>query len=96
MNDENEAARRRQRAKYIDDIAECTAIMIGKSIENLVRACDPAALLVHLWTLYRGAACGVMTGKKAGTLAAIDCPACLLLMYQTSVANAFVRGGEQS
>ena len=83
--------RHRRRAKHIDDIAEGTASMIGKSIENLAQACDPAALLVHLWTSYREAACGVLAGKRAQTLADVDCPTCLIRMYQTSVANAFVR-----
>ena len=84
--------RRRRRAKHIDDIAEGTATTIGRSIQDLVQGCDPDRDLLHLWVSYRQTACGVSSGKKASELRAVDCPTCLIRMYQTSVANAFVRG----
>ena len=87
--------RRRLRAMYIDQLAEATAVEIGRSIERVAKGCDPQAHIKHLRVSYRETACGI-TGSTADALSEIDCPTCLVRMYQTAVANPFVRDGGQS
>ena len=73
---------------------EATAAEIGRSIQQVAQSCNPDAYIKHLFMTYGQTACGVR-GKRADALSDVDCPTCLVRMYQTAIANPFVSGGAQ-
>ena len=88
---ERNSLRYRRRAHYIDRCVEDTAKKIGDSIAALARACDPLAHATHLRLSYGPMACGrTLVSRTALALNAVDCPDCLIRMYQTSIANPLI------
>ena len=81
---------RRNRARHIDraDVAQ----LIATSIETVAHACNPLGQLKHLWIDYRATACGVPVGvgKRAASLAEVNCPDCLIRMYKTAIVNPLI------
>ena len=84
--------RERSAARHV--FLEHRAAQIGHSIQQVAQGCDPDAHLKHLFVTYVQTACGVR-GKRADALSDVDCPTCLVRMYQTAIANPFVSGGAQ-